>query len=57
MRIFVLDAPLGCEFREGVAYLVYELKEGELEGAFVFDEEGELHFVTDLDWEEVTSNE
>lgn len=59
MRIYVLDAPLGCEFRTDVAYKVHGVFKSEIdpETGFVFDEEGEMHFLSDLDWEEVKAYE
>lgn len=53
MRIIVLDAPLGHKFDPDMHYLVYIPKEPNK--AFVVDDDCEPCFLSDMEWEEVTS--
>lgn len=51
MKIKVIDAPLGHKFAEGNLYQVYGFYAG-YNQAFVFDDDCEACFLTDLEYEE-----
>lgn len=51
MLINVLEAPEGARFTEGQNYPVY----GEAWSSFVFDDNSESFFISELNWIEVES--
>ena len=53
MRINVLEAPEGASFTEGQGYPVY----GELGSSFVFDDDSESFFISELNWKEDETDE